>query len=116
MASFEKLQVYQRAIDFSYKIYRLTENWPKTETFGLTSQLRRAAVSISLNIAEGSSRSRKDFSHFLTISGGSCYECIPLLAIATKLKYLTNEDYKTCYTEVEALAKMINGLRNSLDL
>lgn len=114
MANFEKLIVYQKAIDFSCSIYRLTEDWPKLELFGITSQLRRAALSISLNIAEGSSRSKKDFSHFLTIARGSCYECIPLLTISLRTKLITTIQYEKLYNEVEQLTKMINALRNSL--
>ena len=114
MANFEKLNVYQKALDFSYIVYQITENWPKSELFGITSQLRRAALSIALNIAEGSSRSTKDFSHFLTIARGSCYECIPILTIATRVKYLRATDYQKLYTDVETLSKMINALRRSL--
>lgn len=114
MANFERLLVYQKALEFSHSIYKLTSNWPKSEIFGLTSQIRRAAISIALNIAEGSSRSPKEFSHFLLISRGSCYECIPILGLALKLKYISQTDYDSCYNEVETIAKMINGLRQKL--
>lgn len=82
MFQFEKLILYDQAIEFTKYIYSFTKKWPKDEVFGLTNQIRRAAVSISLNIAEGSSRSKKDFSHFLDLSRGSCFECVAALKIA----------------------------------
>lgn len=65
MFNFEKLSVYQKSIALVDEVYSLTEAWPKSETFGITSQFRRAVVSVSLNIAEGSGRTKKDFRHFL---------------------------------------------------
>lgn len=114
MASFEKLLVYQKSIEFTHQVYLITEKWPKSEIFGIISQLRRAALSIALNIAEGNSRTQKDFAHFLIISRGSCYECIPILAIALKIGYITSKEYQICYTQVEEIAKMISGLRNAV--
>ena len=82
MFNFEKLDVYKEAIGFSKKVYKITMKFPKEEIFGVTNQLRRSAISISLNIAEGSSRSKREFRHFLSISIGSVYECIPLIGIS----------------------------------
>lgn len=82
MFKFEDLKVYQKGLGFVDDIYLITKPWPKSELFGLVSQLRRAAISIVLNIAEGSSRTNKDFSHFLSLSRGSCFECVAILTIA----------------------------------
>jgi len=114
MLNFEKLDVYQEAVKFARDIYKLTRNFPKTEIFGLTGQLRRASVSISLNIAEGTSRSKKEFSHFLDMARGSCYECIPLLEIAFQLAYITQSDHDNFYTRVDNLARRLNALKKSL--
>lgn len=114
MLNFERLHVYQKALDFSLIIYSITDSWPKNEIFGLTSQLRRASVSISLYIAEGSSRTKKEFLHFLDISRGSAYECIPLLTLARKRSLLNEKDHQKCYDTVIELTKMISGLRSSL--
>ena len=87
--SFEKLDVYKNAIDFACNIYEITKKFPKNETYGLTSQLRRASVSISSNIAEGSGRyNKRDFAQYLRIARGSIYECIPLLEISFRESYI----------------------------
>ena len=70
---FEQFTIYQDGLEFLKLIYVITKKFPKEELFGITSQMRRATVSILLNIAEGSSRTRKDFAHFLTLSKGSCF-------------------------------------------
>ena len=90
MFNFENLKVYQMSIDFVNYIYEITKKFPKDELFGLTNQLRRASVSIPLNIAEGSSRTGKDFKHFLSLSRGSCFECVAITTIAKKQSFLTD--------------------------
>jgi four helix bundle protein len=112
--NFENLTVYKRSLEFSKNIYTVTQQWSKEHLFGLTNQLRRASFSIPLNIAEGSSRTKKDFSHFLIISRGSCFECIPILSIAYSLKLLTESSYKKLYNEAQELARMLSSLRSSL--
>jgi len=72
--NFEKLEVYQKSINFVNEVYLTTRNYPKEEMFGLTSQFRRVAVSISLNIAEGSAKTKKDFSRFVDMARGSIFE------------------------------------------
>lgn len=79
---FEELRIYQESIDFVSTIYVLTKEWPTIYKYSLADQLQRAALSIPLNIAEGSGRTSNDFAHFITISRGSCYECIAILTIA----------------------------------
>lgn len=111
---FEELRVYQEALLFIDLIYTLSHTFPKDELFGLTNQLRRAAVSIALNIAEGSSRTKKDFCHFLDLSRGSCYECVATLTIAKNRKYIAEKEYWQLYEECNKLARMINALKRSL--
>lgn len=114
MFNFEKLTIYQKATEFSLFVYKLTQRWPKSELFGLTDQLKRAAVSIALNIAEGSGRTKKEFVHFLDIARGSCYECIALLQVASKLEFITHAEYQNSYAKIMELSKMINRLRTNL--
>ena len=94
MFKFEELRVYQVALSLVDRIYDITQAWPKDEIFGLINQLRRAATSIVLNIAEGSSRSKKDFSHFLNMAKGSCFECVAILRIAKNRRYINENDFK----------------------
>lgn len=114
MFNFEKLNVYQEAILFTNTIYSVTAKWPREEIFGLTSQFRRASVSIGLNIAEGTSRTKKDFRHFLDLSKGSIYECVAILAIAKQRNYISDAEYKNAYEEIEKLSRMISKLKSSL--
>lgn len=111
---FENLNVYKDALEFVKLINIATKAWPKEEQFGLVSQIRRASNSVLLNIAEGSSRTQKDFQHFLSLSRGSCYECVAVLQIAKELGYLKNSDYKNLYEKVFIIAKMLSSLRTSL--
>ena len=114
MFKFEELNVYQEALVFVDWIYLNTNKWPKEETFGLTSQLRRASVSIVLNLAEGSSRTKKDFRHFLDLARGSCYECVSVIQIARKRMYISETEYNKAYDFCSKLSKMISALKNSI--
>lgn len=116
MIDFEKLNVYQQSMDIAVKIYKITKKFPKEERFGIIDQLRRASVSISLNIAEGSSRTRKEFIHFLNMARGSCYELVPLLQISLKVDYIDRKTHDSMYDEVNTLAKRINALKKSLSM
>jgi four helix bundle protein len=115
MFRFEKLDVWCKAIDFADRAYAVTREFPSEERFGLTSQMRRAAVSISSNIAEGSGRSSdKDFAHFLEIAYGSLMEVVSQMRIAYRQSFLPEQDSKDLYNKAEELARMLSGLRASL--
>ena len=87
--SHKDLIVWQKAIDLCKVVYKITETFPQREMYGLSSQLRRAAVSIPSNIAEGSSRSKKDNRRFLDIARGSCFEVVAILNVAARLGLIT---------------------------
>ena len=111
MRPHEKLDVWKKSIDFVVALYKATEQFPKEEKFGLTSQLRRAAVSISANIAEGAARkTAKEFSYFLSNSQGSTSEVETELLIAHRLRYLSDETYKELTTSLEEIGRMLTGL------
>lgn len=114
MFTFERLNVYQDSLDLANLVYTITSSWPKDEIFGLTGQLRRASVSISLNIAEGSGRTKKDFRHFLDISRSSCQECIPLISIAKRRKLIDVGKYDMLYMRYSQLAMQISALKRSI--
>jgi four helix bundle protein len=115
MFSFEKLEVWQVAVEFANAVYTATTKFPDSERFGLTSQMRRASVSISSNIAEGSSRSSdKDFARFVEISYGSLMECVSQSWVACHQSMLTEEQRVSLYQLAERLARMLSGLRARL--
>lgn len=115
MFRFEKLDVWQKAVDFSDRVYTATRGFPNDERFGLTSQMRRASVSISSNIAEGSGRSsRKDFSRFVEIAYGSTMEVVSQTQVAFCQAILQQPDRDDLYKRAEELARMLSGLRSSL--
>lgn len=113
--SFRDLIVWQRAVDLTTEIYRLTESFPNAEMYGLTSQLRRAAVSVASNIAEGTGRGSKgEFRQFLNMARGSICEVQTQLIIAGTLGFAGSE--KLLHTESTAneVGRMLNGLIQSL--
>ncbi len=114
MFRFEKLDAWQLAIEFSDDVYRVTRDFPSDERFGLTNQVRRAAVSIAANIAEGSGRSTdKDFCRFIEIAYGSLMEAVSHLTIAFRQTMLKAEDHRILYEKSDRLARVLSGLRNS---
>ena len=109
--SFEDLPVWQDARKFTNKIYNITNKFPKEELYGLTSQIRRAAVSIMSNIAEGFDRySVKEFINFLIIARGSISEVQSDLFIVLDLKYINQEEFHETYKQSTNLGKQVNGL------
>jgi four helix bundle protein len=115
MRPHEKLDVWKKSIDFVVALYKATEVFPKDEKFGLTSQLRRAAVSIPANIAEGAARrSDKEFVHFLSNSQGSTSEVETELLIARKLAYCSETDYLSLRSSLDEIGRMITGLAQHL--
>ena len=106
MFNFEKLDVWQEAIQFADLVYELTGDFPGEERFGLTNQMRCAAVSISSNLAEGSSRaSRTDFARFVEIATGSLFEVVSQTTIALRRRMITENDYKRIYAAAESRAR-----------
>lgn len=115
--SHKDLIVWQKSIFLCKSIYKLTEKFPKGEIYGLTSQMRRCAVSIPSNIAEGRSRgTRKDFAQFLRIALGSASELETQIEIASQLSYLsTNEAQEIC-NHLSEVSRMIMGLLKKLSI
>jgi len=115
MFNFEKLDVWKKAIDFADLIYNETRAFPAEERFGLTNQLRRSAVSVSSNIAEGSSRSSKnEFARFAEIAAGSVFEVVSQAFIARRQSFLSEEQFREVYGDADELSRMLSGLRKSL--
>jgi four helix bundle protein len=115
MFNVEKLDVWQEAIEFADLVYELTGAFPPEERFGLTNQMRRAAVSISSNLAEGSSRaSRIDFARFVEIATGSLFEIVSQSTIALRRKMITQSSYDQIYPAVEKKSRRFSGLCKSL--
>ena len=115
MFNFEKLDVWQRAIDLADLVYSMSREFPEAERFSLTSQMRRAAVSVSSNIAEGSSRiSRADFARFTEIATGSLFEVVSQAQIGLRQGFLSKEQHAVLYAAAEEQSRMLSGLRNSL--
>jgi four helix bundle protein len=113
--SYRDLIVWQRSMDFVVMIYESTCNFPDTEKFGLTSQLRRAAVSIPSNIAEGQGRrTAGEFLNALSIAHGSLREIETQLMLAERLKLIQSKTLESLLNQTTEIGKMLNGLSNSL--
>jgi four helix bundle protein len=111
----EKLEVWKKAVDFVVEIYKVTEDFPKEEKFGLISQIRRAFVSIPANIAEGAARtSEKEFLYFLSNSQGSASEVGTEILIAFRLGFLSEKIYLDLSAKLDEISRMITGLRNHI--
>ena len=113
--NYRELRVWQQSVDFCVKVYQVTSFFPKEKLYGLTSQIRRASVSVPSNIAEGQARnSTGEFSQFLGISKGSLAEIDTQLDIAKRLGFLSNESFQLFENEIEVIGKMLNALQNAL--
>ena len=111
ITSYKDLIVWQRAVELVVAIYDLTSDFPAQEQYGLTSQMRRAAVSVPSNIAEGKTRgTRKDFHHFITIAFASCAELETQLLIAHKLSFGKSEKFAKVDSVFSEVARMLNSL------
>lgn len=113
--SYEDLVVWQKAMDLADAVYDLVNTFPKDEQFGLTAQIKRAAVAIPSNIAEGSRRqTTKDFRHFVAIAFGSGAELETQLKIAKRRNFSTMKDYERVEGLLDEVMKMLNKLFSSL--
>ena len=113
--SYKDLNIWQRSMDMVELIYRITEDFPSKENFGLISQMRRAAVSIPSNIAEGYGRqSTGSYSQFLSIARGSLFELETQLEICIRLKYLPKTESERLLAEIIEICKMISSLISKL--
>lgn len=113
--SFEGLRVYQAARQLVKDVYRLVNELPPIENFALSSQIRRAVVSIKSNIAEGSGRNHaKDKAHYIDMAYGSLMETYSELETAADLEYITEDELKNIKTQFIEIGKMLSGLRSSI--
>jgi four helix bundle protein len=115
MHNYQELKVWQKAVELAQLTYKVTAGFPNDERFGLTSQIRRSAVSVASNIAEGAGRNtNKDFQNFISIAAGSAFELETQLIIALKVNFLANDDCETLRNELEQIKKMLFSLRRKL--
>ncbi len=115
MRDFTKYDIWRDGVDLAVEAYELTKNFPNKEKFGLTSQIRRAAISLPSNFAEGCSRSsEKDFKRFIEISIGSGFELKTQFIIASKLNFLKGNSSDKFVSLLDKLSKQLNSLRNKL--
>jgi four helix bundle protein len=115
MFNFEKLAVWTKAIEFADLVYSMTRRFPQDERFGLTNQMRRAAVSVASNISEGSSRgSRVHFAQDVEVAAGSLFEVVTQATIAKRQNFLTDDQYTAIYSAADEQSRMLSGLQKSL--
>lgn len=110
-ANFENLRIYQQSMELVDMIYEITGKFPKEEQYGLISQMRRAAISVPLNIAEGQGRgSLAENKHFLLIARGSLYEILATLEISFRRKFISEQEKQLIRKEIFSLLRQINNL------
>ncbi len=114
--SYRDLEVWQKAMDLVVMCYQLTEKFPRSETYGLTGQLRRSAVSIPANIAEGRERQHsKEFLHHLSVAYSSLAELETHVQIAERLSYINGNHLRQVLDKTAEIGRMLNGLRRSIE-
>lgn len=106
--SYRDLQVWQRAVELGVRVYQVTDGFPKSEQYGLVNQMRRAAVSVASNIAEGYGRSEAEFARYLEMSRGSLAELETQMEIARRVKYLSDSLYTELNQETNILGRQLN--------
>jgi four helix bundle protein len=115
ISSYRDLKVWQLSMDVVEQVYHLTKKFPKEEFYGLTNQLRRAAVSIPSNIAEGHARdSTKEFLHHISISFGSLSELETQLILSQRLRYIEQAELQTIILNTEEIGRVLRGLQRAL--
>lgn len=115
MFKFEKLDVWNEALQLADVVYSVTRRFPPDERFGLTDQMRRAVVSVSSNIAEGASRSSSaDFARFVELAAGSLFEVVSQASVALRQEFISKADFQRIYTAAEKQGRMLSGLRRTL--
>ncbi len=112
--SYRDLRVWQQGMDFVVLLYKVTDSFPKSEQFGLTNQMRRAAVSIPSNIAEGHVRSRKEYAHFLTIALGSLAELETQMELAQRIGYLPIQNFAELNEKIDSIGRQLNVLTQKI--
>jgi len=113
--SYKDLIVYQKAYQLSLNIYRVTESFPKVEVYGMVSQMRRSAMSIPANIAEGYRRGhRKEYIQFLRIAQGSCGELETFMSMSKDLGFITEKDFEGLDTAQDEISRLLQALISSL--
>ena len=115
MKTYKELIVWQKAVEFVTTIYSITKNFPKEEIYGLTNQIRRAAVSVPSNIAEGFGRnSKNEFKHFLQIAIGSLFELQTQLEITRNLEFISVEKFDVLFSSTREIETMLSSLIRKL--
>ncbi|MBR6013337.1 MAG: four helix bundle protein [Selenomonadaceae bacterium] len=117
LKGYKDLIVWQKSMDLIVEVYRLVKLLPKSETYALSDQMRRAVISIASNIAEGKGRdSTREYARFLNISRGSCFELETPLNACVLVEYLTEDENKKAFDILEEIGKMLSTMLNKLNL
>jgi four helix bundle protein len=115
LKSYKELIVWQKSFELVKKIYKITDNFPKSEVYGLTSQIRRASISIPSNIAEGFVRNhKKEYSQFISIAFGSGAELETQILLSKELKFITDKEFYELDSLLLEIMKMLNSLKSKL--
>ena len=116
MKTYREFIAWQKSMSFVTNIYKMTQSFPKEESFGLTSQIRRSAISIPSNFAEGFGRKgNKEFLRFINIAIGSLYECQTQLEISKNIGYLNADEFETSFNQSKEIEALLRGLAKTLN-